>query len=62
MEVKRATNTATETSATNCSIITENDTPKKVQHCTEIIVKLHFNITFPEYNNQILALVLERTN
>ena len=64
MEGKEATIAATETSATNCNgIITENDTKKRYNITAAIVnKKLHFNITFPEYNNQILALVLERSN
>ena len=63
MDGKEAIITATETSATNCTgIITENDTKKKYNITAEIVNrKLHFNITFPEYNNQILALVLDRS-
>lgn len=40
--------------------IIEDDTQKKYNITAEIVNrKLHFNITFPEYNNQILALVLD---
>ena len=64
MDGKKATITATETSATNCTgKITENDTKKAYNITAEIVnKKLHFNITFPEYNNQILALMLEKSN
>ncbi|MFV8362464.1 hypothetical protein ACNQGO_03645 [Flavobacterium sp. ZT3P35] len=63
MDGKEANITATETSATNCTgIITENDTKKRYNITAAIVnKKLHFNITFPEYNNQILALVLDRS-
>ena len=55
---------ATESSDIKCSgRITENDTKKTYNITAEVVnKKLHFNITFPEYNNQILALVLERSN
>lgn len=42
--------------------IVEDDTQKAYNITAEIINnQLHFNITFPEYNNQVLALVLDRS-
>ena len=64
MDGREATISATESSDIKCSgRITENDTKKTYNITAEVVnKKLHFNITFPEYNNQILALVLERSN
>ena len=63
MDGREATISATENTDKNCTgKITENDTGKTYNITAEIVnKKLHFNITFPEYNNQILALVLDRS-
>jgi hypothetical protein len=53
---------ATEINSVCRGIIIEDDTQKKYNVILKVINnKLHFDITFPEYNNQILAMVLDRS-
>lgn len=62
MDGRTAQIAATEINAVCIGKIIEDDTQKKYNITAEIVNrKLHFNITFPEYNNQILALVLDRS-
>lgn len=62
MDVRTAQIAATEINAVCTGKIIEDDTQKKYNITAEIVNrKLHFNITFPEFNNQILALVLDRS-
>lgn len=54
--------TATQNDRLCTGIIVEDDTRKSYKITAEIVnTKLHFNITFPEFNNQVLALVLDRS-
>ena len=62
MDGRTAQIAATEINGVCTGKIIEDDTQKKYNITAEIVNrKLHFNITFPEYNNQILALVLDRS-
>ena len=62
MDGRTAQIAATEINAVCTGKIIEDDTQKKYNITAEIVNrKLHFNITFPEFNNQILALVLDRS-
>lgn len=62
MDGKQAKITTTETNAICTGTITEDDTRKKYNIVLKIIDnKLHFDMVLPEYNNQVLALVLERS-
>lgn len=62
MDGKQAQIATTETNAICTGIITEDDTRKKYKIVLKIIDnKLHIDMVLPEYSNQVLALVLERS-
>lgn len=62
LDRKQAQIATTETNAVCTGAVTEEDTQKKYTIVLKIIdKKLHCDIVFPEYNNQVLALVLERS-
>jgi hypothetical protein len=62
MDGKEAKIEATGNDTSCTGVIVEDDTQKSYKITAELInTKLHFNITFPEYNNQILALILDRS-
>lgn len=62
MDGKQAKIVATQNNTICTGVIIEDDTKKKYNITAEIVSqKLHFKITFPEFNNQVLVLVLERS-
>lgn len=62
MDGQKAQIIATKNSRKFSGNINEDNTNKTYNITAEMVnKKLHFNITFPEYNNQVLALVLNRS-
>lgn len=62
LDGKQAQIATTETNAICTGIITEDGTLKKYNIVLKIIDnKLHLDMVMPEHNNQVLALVLERS-
>ena len=62
MDGKQAQITAEKVNSSFSGKIVEDDTQKKYNITASMVNrKLHFNITFPEYNNQVLALILDRS-